>query len=107
MNKLLFKHFNKKVSDKKMTRPFDVILTSFQAKIKMFGKYPLYVLELINLKTYSQPLLICTYKTFYNKYIDQHAMYYLIHEECFIIFKTRGAAERFRYDKTRLFECIK
>ena len=35
-------------------------------------------------------------------------MYYLIHEkECFIIFKTRGAAERFRYDKTRLFECIK
>ena len=34
--------------------------------------------------------------------------YYLIHEkECFIIFKTRGAAERFRYDKTRLFECIK
>ena len=34
-------------------------------------------------------------------------MYYLIHEnECFIIFKTRGAAERFRYDKTRLFECI-
>ena len=35
-------------------------------------------------------------------------MYYLIHEkERFIIFKTRGAAERFRYDKTRLFECIK
>ena len=35
-------------------------------------------------------------------------MYYLIHEkECFIIFKTRGAAERFRYDKTRLCECIK
>ena len=35
-------------------------------------------------------------------------MYYLIYEkECFIIFKTRGAAERFRYDKTRLFECIK
>ena len=34
--------------------------------------------------------------------------YYLIHEkERFIIFKTRGAAERFRYDKTRLFECIK
>ena len=34
--------------------------------------------------------------------------YYLIHEnECFIIFKTRGAAERFRYDKTRLLECIK
>ena len=33
--------------------------------------------------------------------------YYLMHEkECFIIFKTRGAAERFRYDKTRLFECI-
>ena len=31
-------------------------------------------------------------------------MYYLIHEkERFIIFKTRGAAERFRYDKTRLF----
>ena len=30
-------------------------------------------------------------------------MYYLIHEkECFIIFKTRGAAERFRYDKTNL-----
>ena len=28
--------------------------------------------------------------------------YYLIHEkERFIIFKTRGAAERFRYDKTR------
>ena len=35
-------------------------------------------------------------------------MYYLIHEkERFIISKTRGAAERFRYDKTRLFECIK
>ena len=34
--------------------------------------------------------------------------HYLIHEkECFIIFKTRGAAKRFRYDKTRLFECIK
>ena len=34
--------------------------------------------------------------------------YYLIHEkERFIIFKTRGAAERFIYDKTRLFECIK
>jgi hypothetical protein len=30
-------------------------------------------------------------------------MYYLKHEkECFIIFKTRGAAERFRYDKTRV-----
>ena len=28
-------------------------------------------------------------------------MYYLKHEkECFIIFKTRGAAKRFRYDKT-------
>ena len=38
----------------------------------------------------------------------RYYMYYLIHEkECFIIFKTRGAAERFRYDKTRLFECIK
>ena len=38
----------------------------------------------------------------------RYGMYYLIHEkECFIIFKTRGAAERFRYDKTRLFECIK
>ena len=38
----------------------------------------------------------------------QHFKYYLIHEkECFIIFKTRGAAERFRCDKTRLFECIK
>ena len=24
-----------------------------------------------------------------------------------MIFKTRGSAERFRYDKTRLFECIK
>ena len=34
-------------------------------------------------------------------------LYYLIHEkERFIIFKTRGAAERFRYDKMRLFECI-
>jgi hypothetical protein len=32
--------------------------------------------------------------------------YYLKHEkECFIIFKTRGAAERFRYDK-REFECF-
>ena len=38
---------------------------------------------------------------FYNKLVK----YYLIHEkECFIIFKTRGAAERFRYDKTRLFD---
>ena len=35
-------------------------------------------------------------------------MYYLIHgKERFIIFKTRGAAERIRYDKTQLFECIK
>ena len=35
-------------------------------------------------------------------------MYYLIREkECFIIFKTRGAVERFRYDKTRMFEYIK
>ena len=41
-------------------------------------------------------------------YLDINYKYYLIHEkECFIIFKTRGAAERFRYDKTRLFECIK
>ena len=41
--------------------------------------------------------------------MNKHAlMYYLIHEkERFNIFKTRGAAERFRYDKTRLFECIK
>ena len=39
---------------------------------------------------------------------DEYVKYYLIHEkECFIIFKTRGAAKRFRYDKTRLFECIK
>ena len=38
----------------------------------------------------------------------QNFKYYLIHEkECFIILKTRGAAERFRYDKTLLFECIK
>jgi hypothetical protein len=30
-------------------------------------------------------------------------MYYLKHEkECFIIFKTQGVAERFRYDKTLL-----
>ena len=41
------------------------------------------------------------------KFCD-NVVYYLIHEkECFIIFKTGGAAERFRYDKTRLFECIK
>ena len=41
-------------------------------------------------------------------YIASICTYYLIHEkECFTIFKTRGAAERFRYDKTRLFECIK
>ena len=41
-------------------------------------------------------------------YILTGFKYYLIHEkECFIIFKTRGAAERFKYDKTRLFECIK
>ena len=47
---------------------------------------------------------------FYNKLVK----YYLIHEkECFIIFKTRGAAERFRYDKTtdlnywiKLLSCI-
>ena len=47
---------------------------------------------------------------FYSWIINEFCktMYYLIHEkECFIIFKTRGAAERFRYDKTRLFECIK
>ena len=32
-----------------------------------------------------------------------YIMYYLKHEkECFIIFKARGAAERFRYDKTRV-----
>ena len=41
-------------------------------------------------------------------FLQKSSKYYLIHEkECFIIFKTRGAAERFRYDKTRLFECIK
>ena len=40
--------------------------------------------------------------------VSKNSKYYLIHEkECFIIFKTRGAAERFRYDQTRLFECIK
>ena len=43
-----------------------------------------------------------------SKYAAQNFKYYLIHEkECFIILKTRGAAERFRYDKTLLFECIK
>ena len=43
----------------------------------------------------------------YNPF-SEWIMYSLIHEkEHFIIFKTRGAAERFRYDKTRLFECIK
>ena len=32
--------------------------------------------------------------------VDEYLKYYLIHEkECFIIFETRGAAERFRYDK--------
>ena len=41
-------------------------------------------------------------------FVSKDSKYYLIHEnECFIIFKTPGAAERFRYDKTRLFECIK
>ena len=38
----------------------------------------------------------------------QCIIYCLIHEkEHFIIFKTRGAAEHFRYYKKRLFECIK
>ena len=40
--------------------------------------------------------------------INEFLKYFLIHEkECFIKFKTRGTAERFRYDETRLFECIK
>ena len=34
--------------------------------------------------------------------------YYLKHEkECFIIFKMRGATERFRYMIKREFECFK
>ena len=50
---------------------------------------------------------LCRHKTIIYLTLKNYK-YYLIHEkECFIIFKTRGAAERFRYDKTRLFECIK
>ena len=44
------------------------------------------------------------YKDFRRNYeLSTKSMYYLKHEkECFIIFKARGAAERFRYDKTRV-----